>query len=102
MERVQTGQERKGQRREPVMTRGRRRRRPRAVTEAGLQHLLSMDSDPWIPPSTKGTAHYHEDEWTTVHRVLTIESSTKHALNVAVVMVLVPKSYPTLMTPLGL
>lgn len=72
------------------------------MTEAGLQHLLSMDSDPWIPPSTKGTAHYHEDEWTTVHRVLTIESSTKHALNVVVVMVLVPKSYPTLMTPLGM
>lgn len=41
-----TGQERKGQRREPITTRGRRRRRSRAVTEAGLQHLLSMNSDP--------------------------------------------------------
>ena len=82
------------------MTRGRRRRRfqssDRGRAPAPAEYGLS---DPWIPPSTKGTAHYHEDEWTTVHRVLTTESSTKYALSVVVVMVLVPKSYPTLRTP---
>ena len=82
------------------MTRGRSRRRfqssDRGRTPAPAEYGLS---DSWIPPSTKGTAHYHEDEWTTVHRVLTTESSTKYALSVVVVMVLVPKSYPTLMNP---